>query len=311
MSYTVQMLAKQTMREFLEKYPQEEFPTGADLLVMIKNWITQSGHSAHKKMKLASTMMSILREQYLVDEHTSREFAKRFKIHSTSNWSEKALSNQDLVELYSKIDANTKSFSDLRSAMALTFMLLTGARLQAALHAKDYNLTKTHLTVTIPRQKSRVIEDIPKSIPLDATLPNGKMVRDMVQRYMKEKQRMCSPSVYLFTGRGAESLSAESIRAYIRKLALSFHLSPHKLRHTAGTLVAQRVGVLEATRLLDHSSLAITQKYIAKYAGDSSETISQVWSVSPATHSPEITHVPSTKARLAIDRIKALHTKHS
>lgn len=122
---------------------------------------------------------------------------------------------------------------------------------------------------------------------------------------------MSSPSIYLFTGRGNAPLSAEAIRAYIRKLALSFHLSPHKLRHTAGTMVAEKVGVLEATRLLDHSSLAITQKYIKKYAGDSSETIAQVWSGSAVLHSPVTGHVPTAKARLAIDRINALHAKQS
>lgn len=303
MTYTVQMLAKQSVKEFFSKYNQEEFPSGTEFLVLVRDWIAQSQWSPNKKYKIIQMFMNILRDQYIVEQSVAADLVSRFKIKRRINWSEKALSQSDLATLFKSIENNCTEFHDLRCGTALAFMLFSGTRLQAALHAKNYTLTKTHLSVYIQRQKSKVIEDIPKAIPLNIVMPGGTPFRNLITNYIKQKDKKCYPSSYLFTGRGDNPLAAASIRAYIKKLNLPFHLTPHKLRHTAGTMVAQRVGVLEATRLLDHSSIATTQLYIQKYSGDSSETIHKVWSGQPDVNDNEQSHLPS---RIAIDAIKKL-----
>ena len=303
MTYTVQMLAKQALREFLKRYDRDEFPSGTEFLVLVRDWIAQSDWSAHKKHKIAQMFMNIMKDQYIVEESVASELVSRFKVKRNLNWSEKALSQEQLFILFETIYRNIGTLADLRCGTALAFMLFAGARLQAALQAKNWKLTNEHLTVEIQRQKSKTIEDIPKSIPLDIRMPNGVLFRDLITRYIDEEKRNCYPSLYLFTGRHSNSLAAASIRAYIKKLNLPFHLTPHKLRHTAGTMVAERTGVLEATRLLDHSSIASTQLYIKKYTGDSSETIHKVWSGQPEERVVPDPHVPS---RIAIDAIKKL-----
>lgn len=302
MTYTVQMAAKQAVREFLIKYDQEEFPSGTELLVMIRDWIAQSGWSKTKKHKMARIFMAILKDQYIVDETASRDLVKRFKYKTDLNWSEKALTASELGILFYKMYDMKSKYTDLRCATSIAFMLFSGARIQAALTAKNYVVTEEFLSVTIERQKSRVIEDIPKSIPLDIVMPNGIEFRHLIDEYMKEKERRSYPSSYLFAGKDGAPLTAGAVRGYITRLNLPFHLTPHKLRHTAGTMVAENAGVLEATRLLDHSAISITQSYIKKYTGDSSESIKKAWSGYdiPVTHRE---HMPARNTQKVIDSI--------
>jgi integrase len=308
MSPHVQRSAKQALREFLIRYPYEEFPAGTEMLVLVKNWIAQSGWTQIKKHKIIRLFLAIIADQYIVDKAAATELVRKFKPHSNHNWSEKALNDYQLGTLFTKMYEHKSRYSDLRSATALAFMLYTGSRIAAALSAKDYRIDEDCLSATITRQKSRIIEDIPKSIPLSIVMPNGVELRQLVEEYIAQREKRFTPGGYLFPQGGGKSLSENTVRAYIRKLNLPFHLTPHKLRHTAGTIVAERVGILEATRLLDHSSIAITQLYVKKYTGDSRESISKAWGAVPVETQPALT-VPTAEAKTAIKTIrKSIYT---
>lgn len=301
-SASVQRLAHRALRMFLEHYPQEEFPRGNDLLLMIKDWLAQSTHSRITRYKYAKTLVAILKEQYYIDAVSGSDLTRRFFTKSDSNWSEKALSDAQLETIFNRLDDFASTQSGLKHYMAICIMLFTGSRIAAALAAKDYALSSDDISFYIPRQKSKIIEDIRKTIPLDIVMPNGKMFREIAERYVSMRESKMKPSVYLFPGKNGDTAGQLALRNFISKLNLPFHLIPHALRHTAGTLTAERVGVLEATRLLDHSSITITQKYIKRITGDSKKSIMQVWSRPTVAPDPAHVHGLHPDMQEAIDK---------
>lgn len=274
--------ARRSMSEFLRKYKEQEyFPSGSDLLVMIKTWLIEADYSRLTKSKHSRRMTAILRDQYYIQQDEALELTRRFAYTTPIRWSEKALRQPQLEELFARMDATLSRPANLRYYMAVCVMLFTGARITSAASAKNPTVTDDDVGFYIPRLKSKIIEDVYKSIPLDIMMPNGQAFKKIALEYMKQRRLTKRPSIYLFPGRGEGHISILAIRQYIKKLNLTFSLTPHALRHTAGTLTAERVGILEATRLLDHSSLSTTQHYIRQHGVDSKASIQKVWA-SPA-----------------------------
>lgn len=306
MSLSVQRTARQALREFSLRYPQDSYPTGTELLVMVKNWIAQSGWTTIKKHKIIRVFLAMMSDQYFVDKTAAMELTAKFKPHNKSNWSEKALTDEQLQILFRRMYERNNTYTNLRNTAAIAFMLYTGSRISAAISAHNYSLTADSLECYITRQKSRIVEDIPKAIPLDIVMPNGIPVRELMNKYVKERELRCTPGGWLFAQNynvTGKHMNSAMIHKFIAELNLPFHFTPHSLRHTAGTIVAERVGVLEATRLLDHSSIAITQRYIKKYTGDSRDSIGKAWSAGSIPIGT-ISNAPTQEVSSAIKTIR-------
>lgn len=301
-SKSLQNLAHRSINVFLQHYDRVEYPVGVELVVMIKDFLAQSSHSRNTRYKYAKTLAAILKEQYLIDSSAASDLVRRFSVKTSKDWSDKAMSDAEMQLLFQRMDAYCTKYNDLKHYISICLMLFSGARISAALMAKDYTLDAEALSFYIPRQKSRTVEDIQKSIPLDITMPNGMKFRDVAVKYIRMRERQSVRNQYLIPGNGNTHGSTSAVRAYINKLNLPFKFTPHALRHTAGTLMAERVGVLEATRLLDHSSINITQKYIKRNTSNSKESIRQAWSRPVPTQDPELTPAMSTDLQAVVDK---------
>jgi integrase len=214
------------------------------------------------------------------------------------------MSDDQLQVLFQRMDNYRSTYGDIKHYVTMCVMLFTGARISAALTAKNYKLTKDELSFFIVRQKSRTVEDIEKSIPLDIVMPNGQTFKDIAQQYIRLREQRSVRNAYLFPGTGSEPASQGGLRGYISKLNLPYKFTPHALRHTAGTMMAERVGVLEATRLLDHSSINITQKYIKRNTSNSHDSIRQVWAKQSAPNNPDLATTQSPELQAVIEKFQ-------
>jgi len=97
-------------------------------------------------------------------------------------------------------------------------------------------------------------------------LPVHPFLQKVLPLYFKERADQCSPSPYLFPGRGNDPLSKERIYSTVKqcgKLAgIKKRVSPHTFRHTFATHLHQKkVDINRLAQLLGHSNIEKTAVY--------------------------------------------------
>lgn len=132
--------------------------------------------------------------------------------------------------------------------LLILLLLLTGMRVSEALGARWEEVDMTQRVLRLPDTKS----GRPRLIPLsdDALLVCGEL----------QARRT---NDYLFPGRHAGHLSRPSraFHAVLRSAGID-GLWLHDLRRTFATLAAQQVPLCDVSRLLGHSSVKVTERYV-------------------------------------------------
>ena len=118
------------------------------------------------------------------------------------------------------------------------------------------SLTEVDGKFTFGPTKSHQVRDVP--------LPRG-LLRDLTQHL--DESVAPAPDALVFTGRTGEPLHYTSVRrsfdAACRRVALT-GVTPHSLRASCASWVAESDGVLEAARRLGHSRSSVTTRHYAR-----------------------------------------------
>ena len=95
---------------------------------------------------------------------------------------------------------------------------------------------------------------------------NPRLLADL-QRYLSLRSSLASPeTTYLLVNKNGKRLTEQALRVRLKrlskKLGISPHLTPHRFRHSAATLLIEEgVDIRVVQRLLGHSSIATTELY--------------------------------------------------
>ncbi|MEP4529471.1 MAG: tyrosine-type recombinase/integrase [Paracoccaceae bacterium] len=90
---------------------------------------------------------------------------------------------------------------------------------------------------------------------------------DDLQRYLSLRSSLAAPeTTYLLVNKNGMRLTEQALRVRLKrlskKLGISPHLTPHRFRHSAATLLIEEgVDIRVVQRLLGHSSIATTELY--------------------------------------------------
>lgn len=190
-------------------------------------------------------------------------------------WSDKAFTQDevDRIFLALKMGAND-GFTGARAYFSGAVLYLTGIRAGqlASILYEETSVVDGLWSARMKRMKSHSEETIRKSIYLETALPTGDSFGDVLQLW--ESYRL--PSSHLIHTRDGAPVSVQHVRNMFLAAGLvaDVQIHPHRFRHTAGTMVANASGVLSTAKLLDHSSLTISQRYIrTDYKDESAEII--------------------------------------
>lgn len=197
----------------------------------------------------------------LPDDHITLVNAFRPRVDS---WSTKALTTEQTDRLIRHLRHKAdNSLTKSRNLLATMVMLAAGLRIGqiVALDTSDVTISQTTITVMPILQKSYKQGKSAKVIPLNIGIGNVVM-REAVEMFERLRDKN---AIAYFHNADSDYISS----AYFRKLfgniekRLGFTISAHSCRHTAGTRIANSVGITAAANVLGHTNIRTTQRYVS------------------------------------------------
>jgi len=173
----------------------------------------------------------------------------------------KAVGIDDILKM-TEIPVDLSNYLDFRNHLIIRVFYLTGIRISecAGLDHADFDLQQATIRVLGKGKKERVV-------------PFGDKEIGTIRAYLNTRashltacsKNLLSERAFFLNYRG-ERLSVRGIRLVVAKmveqLAVSYHISPHSLRHSFAThLLEAGADVRSIQEILGHASLATTQRY--------------------------------------------------
>lgn len=170
----------------------------------------------------------------------------------------KVFSNEDLLKLLEK-PSTKASFPTYRTWVIINFILGTGARASTLIHMKVEDLDFSNRNITYQYLKNKSFAIIPMSISLERIL----------KLYLNTWDIKCE---WLFPNKYGKQLSVNALTHSIVKACKKNGIKskgPHALRHTfAGQFIMNGGNAFILQRLLNHTDLTMTRKYVRIYSND-------------------------------------------
>lgn len=162
------------------------------------------------------------------------------------------------AEVFSTIE----STKDLEIKAILHILVDTGARISSIAGLKDEDIKEDHIVFLVAKGNKPYVSFL---------TPKTKVA-------IKEYQQKKTASVYLFPTRSGKQSTANSLRIKLTRALGDRYINPHSIRHSFATnLIDHNIDILTVQKLLNHSSIATTQRYIHN---DSSKALSELQRIS-------------------------------
>ncbi len=202
--------------------------------------------------------------EYITREQLSIIYQKFYS--PSPKWSSKALNIQDVSKIISSSWAyHNDDFLRYRNTLFLYLLGTLGLRIGQALSIKttDVNIGETAVEIKIKKLKQNFKNQTElydtKTIPINHSIQNHKLI-SLLKGYLEIKPK----SEYLFVNKNGRKCNEAVMRQFCynigKKIGIKF--TPHQLRHSVGTYVANQYGLLKASLLLGHSDIKTTQRYV-------------------------------------------------
>ena len=167
------------------------------------------------------------------------------------------LGKEQIIKLLKAIDKYTPLGA--RNYLILLLLIDTGLRISelTCIKMTDINLTQGCIKVVGKGQKERIV-------------PFSSLTRKELTKYTNHyRLSLCGiDSSYLFSTKGGDNISVNSVQQMIKRLAMKAGLQnvkchPHIFRHTFATMFSIKGGSPEILQLImGHESFQTTQKYL-------------------------------------------------
>lgn len=197
-----------------------------------------------------------------------REIYNMFKFEPPK-WSNKALEvNKLKTILEGTREISRTEFSKTRNLLLCLFLIGTGARIKQVTDLRLKDIKEEEDCFKIKVKALKKVDGIHE--PYEEKIINkdfkvGKFYFTIYfDKYLKLREQ--NDNEYFFITASNQQFKPEQVRSFFKTLSqkIGFKVTPHTIRHTIGTYIAQEVGILQANILLGHQDIKTTQIYIKK-----------------------------------------------
>lgn len=268
-----------SLYDFLDWTKKDELPIGAELTSLLREWAaTKTDIAQSTRSLLLNGVIAMFVEFGYLDTLSSAVLRRRYAPKGQGAWSNKALTDEQIVIVLNEIAKyGLSDFRKLRNYVITASLLLTGSRISQFLEVKDWYICETHISFGLKRAKSREQDLVWKDVPLCIVLPDGRNYGEVISEYVERREYEAPQSEYFIVSSTGRPVLYNTYLTLFHKRNFPFKVTPHTLRHTAATIIAERVGVLQANKVLDHSSIGMTQKYLKKNPGSTIPIMMKAW----------------------------------
>lgn len=170
--------------------------------------------------------------------------------------------NDDEIKIIINYYKRKKTFTGYRNLVIFMLLLDTGIRVGELCRILITDVHKDHIMITIT-----------KNLEQRVVYPN-KNVMNMISTYLTIRREMDNP--YLFVTIDNNPIKVRTYQEILQDTAQACNLdksvSPHMLRRTyAKNAVISGIDAFSLARLLGHSTLSVTQKYVQFWGSDLKE----------------------------------------
>lgn len=227
----------------------------------VKMFLARGNRKPTSNRTIAHALCGFLEWAVLLPPEVADKIIGMYPLPS-ADWSSKALTRTEQRELLNALRTRGMQFSRIRDYTLTALMLLSGVRVSQATAITTWGITNGVLWFEVQRQKNKDTSTRTKQIPLSIRLPDDTYFSRCIELYLLARTKAGhNKSEYLFPARNGKQLTQEYLRYYYNKYA-PFKVTPHTMRHTAGTTIANNVSVPSASAVLDHASIQTTMRYI-------------------------------------------------
>lgn len=197
----------------------------------------------------------------LISKDDFAELRRMFR-YVPNDWGSKAIDIGLTPRILSAIEKKHNKYARARDMLMTYIMATIGTRVGQTTRITQVAPQDKVFYIEFPLLKKVVSNDqrlTYRTIPLTHQWGDYKLV-DLYEEYNK----MRPDGKYYFLTKTQKKVSEVYIRNMFYDIAqdLGIHITPHTLRHTVGTFMANHKGILQANLLLGHSKIETTQKYI-------------------------------------------------
>ena len=189
-----------------------------------------------------------------------------FKIHEVEKQEEpiKLFTNEELDALLEK-PRKSDSFATWRTWAIVNWVLATGNRAATICEVKIEDINFAHKEITLRHTKNKKAQIIPLSSSLETC----------IKEYMRIWRRDSDPTSWLFPNVGEEQLTTNALRLSFTKYCKDKEVTKtniHGLRHNFAKLWVKNNGnMFTLQKILGHSTLAMTRRYVKLFSDDIKE----------------------------------------
>lgn len=166
---------------------------------------------------------------------------------------------QQMLGYYRRLKYRDKSFFSYRDTAIIITLLGTGIRLGELINLKWADIDFQNFTITVFGKKRQQ-----SSIPVTA-----KLQKELAEYKIFTSQHFSKIPEYVFTDANGQALTDNAVKNVFKRLAkiMNFknvRLSAHTFRHSfAHRCLMSGMDIFTLQRLLRHSDISMTQKYLA------------------------------------------------
>lgn len=257
---------KQSIEFFIRDLNIDEDSQIAFTQYDIFNWIAELKERGCKPSSINHYLQAVRAFLIWCFKH---DFIKPFEIKlvKAQEVQLKFYTDDELTELLKKPDAKD-SYVVWRTYAIICFVLATGARASTIINIKLSDVDFTRKEIVYTHLKNKHI----------ATVPISSMLENVLHEYLNMWHRT-TDNEWLFCDIGENQLTVSALRQALNKYCLARNIQPkgpHALRHAfARGWVLNNGNAFTLQKMLTHSSIAMTKRYVYLFGDDLKKDIDE------------------------------------
>ena len=253
------------IRRYLLRY--HDYSNGTYNRLTFLSYLSQEDLAMSTKATIAQSLTRFLYHYGYLNRDDVEIIHKSFR-QPLPDWSKSEVNEENIARLITYFQSRGGVFTSVRNTAVLVILSTVGMRISQLLEMERSKLkfSPTYVQFTFPSKKQVAVNDDEKYDVRNIMLSHnvaGKPVKYYLDTYLEVHEHYKSP--WLICNLKGDQLTQTYFQKELRKATDRLdlpHITPHSFRHYVGNKLANEKGLLMAHKVLGHTDLNTTRRYL-------------------------------------------------